>query len=251
MEPAYDAIGRTYGATRVPDPRIAAQLHAALGDARSVVNVGAGTGAYEPPETVLAVEPSAVMLAQRPPGAAPAVQAGAEAIPLADDAVDAALAVLTIHHWSDLAAGVAELCRVARRRVVVLTWDAAPFSEFWFMREYLPEEVRRADAARAVPMATLVALLGGPGRVRITPVPVPHDCTDGFAAAYWRRPEAYLEGAVRAGISTFALADEATIAPGLARLAADLASGAWHARHAGLLGRDEIDAGYRLVVADM
>ena len=128
---AYDAIGRTYAATRVPDPRIAARLHAALGDAASVVNVGAGTGAYEPPQTVLAVEPSAVMLAQREPGAAPAVQASAEALPLADASVDAALAVLTIHHWRDLEAGIAELRRVARRRVVVLTWDKDVTSDFW------------------------------------------------------------------------------------------------------------------------
>lgn len=246
----YDDIGRSYASTRVPDPRIAAQLHRALGDAESVVNVGAGTGAYEPASTVLAVEPSATMLAQRPPGAAPAVQATAEAIPLADDAVDAALAVLTVHHWSSLETGLAELRRVARRRVVVLTWDAEVCREFWLLREYQPE-ASAFDDARAVPVERLVRLLGGPERVRVAPVPVPHDCTDGFAAAFWRRPEAYLDPVVRAGMSVLAQPGEAVTAPGTARLAADLASGAWRERHADLLELDELDCGYRLLVAEL
>jgi SAM-dependent methyltransferase len=242
----YDAIGRTYAATRRADPRIAERIGAALGGARSVVNVGAGTGSYEPARTVLAVEPSAVMIAQRPAGAAPAVQARAEALPLADGAAEAVMAVLTVHHWADLAAGVAELRRVARRRVVVLTWDHRVFESFWLVREYLPE-VAAFDATRAVPVDHLARLLGG---ARVEPVPVPHDCVDGFGAAYWRRPAAYLDPVVRAGISMLAQPGEAVVRPGLDRLAADLAAGRWHDRHADLLAREEFDAGYRLLVAD-
>ncbi|WBB64149.1 methyltransferase domain-containing protein [Streptomyces sp. WMMC500] len=243
----YDTIGTTYATTRRPDPRIAARLHAALGDAADVVNVGAGTGSYEPAHTVLAVEPSPVMLAQRPPGSAPAVRGVAERLPLRDDAADAALAVLTLHHWTDPAAGIAELRRVARRRVVILTWDQRVFRErFWLVREYLPEAAD-FDDTRATPVDRLAALLGG---ARVEPVPVPHDCTDGFAAAYWRRPHAYLDPRVRAAISLLAQTGEAALAPGLAALAADLSTGRWQHRHAGLLPRDSLDAGYRLLTAD-
>jgi SAM-dependent methyltransferase len=245
----YDTLGATYARTRRPDPRIAARIHAALGDGiADVLDVGAGTGSYEPPETVLAVEPSRIMLDQRPPGAAPGVQAVAERLPLRDDAVDAVMAVLTVHHWSDLEAGIRELRRVARRRVVVLTWDQDVFCErFWLVREYLPEAAA-FDDTRAVPAGRLAALLGG---ARQETVPVPHDCTDGFAAAYWRRPHAYLDPRVRAGISLLAQTGEDVIAPGLARLADDLASGRWHTRHAGLLTLDAFDVGYRLLVADL
>jgi SAM-dependent methyltransferase len=243
----YDTIGATYTATRRPDPRIAAQIHAALGDAETVINVGAGTGSYEPPQTVLAVEPSAVMIAQRPVGAAPAIQAAAESIPLGDDAADAAMALLTVHHWTDLEAGVAEMRRIARRRIVVLTWDQSVTRETWLLSEYLPEAAA-LDDARAIPVDRLAALLGA---TRIEPVPIPHDCTDGFAVAYWRRPEAYLDPVVRAGISMLAQTGEAAIAPGLSRLAADLSNGRWHDRHADLLSLDETDVGYRLLVAEL
>ncbi|AKH83867.1 MerR family transcriptional regulator [Streptomyces sp. CNQ-509] len=243
----YDTLGTTYATTRQPDPRIAARIHAALGEAMDVVNVGAGTGSYEPPHTVLAVEPSPVMLAQRPPGSALAVRAVAERLPLRDDAADAVLAVLTVHHWTDLAAGIAELCRVARRRVVILTWDQQVFrDQFWLVREYLPEAAA-LDDTRATPIDHLATLLGG---ARQETVAVPHDCTDGFAAAYWRRPHAYLDPRVRAGISLLAQSGEATLAPGLAALAADLTTGRWQRRHADLLTRDTIDVGYRLLVAD-
>jgi SAM-dependent methyltransferase len=243
----YDSLGTTYGLTRRPDPRIAARIHAALGDATDVVNVGAGTGSYEPACTVLAVEPSRVMVGQRPPGSAPAVRAVAERLPLRDGAADTVMALLTVHHWSDPAAGVAELCRVARRRIVVLTWDQEVFRErFWLVREYLPE-VAVFDDARALPVDRLTAWLGG---ARLEPVPVPYDCTDGFGAAFWRRPRAYLDPRVRAGISLLAQTGEDVLAPGLARLAADLSSGRWHARHADLLARDSVDVGYRLLVAE-
>ncbi|MFI2201675.1 class I SAM-dependent methyltransferase [Streptomyces sp. NPDC020192] len=243
----YDALGATYARTRRPDPRIAAQIHAALGNATDVINVGAGTGSYEPQRTALAVEPSRVMIAQRPPGSAPAVRAVAEHLPLRDDAADAVMALLTVHHWSDLAAGVGELRRVARRRVVILTWDQHIFRErFWLVRDYLPQAAA-FDDTRATPTGRLVDLLGG---ARQEPVRIPHDCLDGFGAAYWRRPDAYLDPRVRAGISMLAQTGEEAIAPGLARLAEDLATGRWHTRHAELLTLDSIDVGYRLLVAD-
>ncbi|MFE6092236.1 methyltransferase domain-containing protein [Streptomyces massasporeus] len=244
----YDTLGATYGLTRRPDPRIAARIHAALGNAADVINVGAGTGSYEPAQTVLAVEPSHVMLRQRPPRSAPAVCAVAERLPLRDDAADAVMALLTVHHWSDLAAGVAELRRVARRRVVVLTWDQQIFRErFWLVRDYLPQAAA-FDDTRAVPTDLLAELLGGAQQL---PVLVPHDCTDGFGAAYWRRPHAYLDPQVRAGISMLAQTGEDLLAPGLAALADDLATRRWHDRHAELLALDAIDVGYRLLVTDV
>ncbi|MBE1486701.1 class I SAM-dependent methyltransferase [Plantactinospora soyae] len=243
----YDSIGTTYSGTRQPDPRVAAQIVAALGAARTVVNVGAGTGSYEPPQTVLAVEPSAVMIAQRPVGSAPVVQAVAESIPIEDDYADAAMALLTVHHWTDLEAGIAELRRIARRRIVVLTWDQAVTRRFWLLSEYLPEAAA-FDDTRAVPVDRLAALLGN---ARVEQVPVPHDCTDGFGVAYWRRPEAYLDPAVRAGMSMLAQLGDEVLRSGLERLAADLSSGRWHERHADLLELDVFDGGYRLVVADL
>jgi SAM-dependent methyltransferase len=240
----YDTLGVGYRGTRRPDPRIAARVAAALGDAASVVNVGAGAGSYETPATILAVEPSAVMIAQRPAGAAPVVRARAEALPVAGGAADAAMALLTVHHWGDLAAGVAELRRVARRRVVVLTWDQRVFRDFW-LAGYLPESLAMEDR-RAVPIDRLVELLGG---ARVETVPVPHDCVDGFAAAFWRRPAAYLDPGVRAGMSLFGQSAPDDVARGLVRLADDLTSGAWAARHRDLLDAPDYDAGYRLLIA--
>jgi SAM-dependent methyltransferase len=234
----------TYSASRRADPRIAAHVRAALGDARSVVNVGAGAGSYEPEDLeVIAVEPSPGMIAQR---SSPAIEGLAEALPLADDCADAAMAVLTVHHWSDLAAGLREMRRVARRRVVVLHFDVAVAARFWLVEEYLPEI---AEQERDFPTpADIVALLDAPAEV--LPVPVPHDCTDGFLGAYWRRPAAYLDPVARAAISSFtALGDGAV--PGLERLRADLESGAWEERHADLLDREALDIGYRLVVASL
>ncbi|MFF0139449.1 methyltransferase domain-containing protein [Streptomyces sp. NPDC005227] len=243
----YDTLGATYGRTRQPDPRIAAQIHAALGNALDVINVGAGTGSYEPARTVLAVEPSHIMLAQRPPGAAPAVCAVAEALPLRDNAADTVMALLTVHHWSDVTAGVAELRRIARRRIVILTWDQQVFREqFWLVRDYLPQAAA-FDDTRAIPTERLAELLGG---AREEAVPVPHDCTDGFGAAYWRRPRAYLDPQVRAGISMFAQTGEGALAPGLAALTDDLVTGRWHERYADLLTLDTVDVGYRLLVTD-
>ncbi|MER7001305.1 methyltransferase domain-containing protein [Streptomyces sp. NPDC000410] len=188
------------------------------------------------------------MIAQRPAGSARALQASAESLPLADDSADAAMALLTVHHWTDLEAGVGELLRIARRRVVILTWDQTIFCKFWLLDEYLPEAAA-FDDTRAVAIDRLIALVGGAARIET--VPVPHDCTDGFGGAFWRRPEAYLDPEVRAGISMLAQTGEEVLRPGLARLSDDLASGLWHTRHAGLLNRETLDIGYRLVIADL
>jgi SAM-dependent methyltransferase len=245
MAARYDRIGRTYATTRGTDPRIAARIWAALGDARTVVNVGAGAGSYEPADRdVTAVEPSAVMIAQRPPDAAPAVQASAEALPFADASFDAAMAVLTIHHWSDFPGGAAELRRVARDRVVVLSWDPTYAGRFWLSAEYFPETWQRDDVANFPSLAEQAAAFGD---AEIEVVPVPWDCHDGFFSSFWRRPEAYLDPAVRAGISVLAKRSEQELAEGLARLRADLESGTWARRHADLLERDELDLGYRLL----
>jgi SAM-dependent methyltransferase len=216
-------------------------VRAALGDVRTVVNVGAGTGSYEPPDLeVCAVEPSAVMRAQRPAGAAPCVDARAEALPFADGAFDAAMAVLSDHHWHDRAAGLAELRRVARRRVVVVQWDQSLADALWIARDYLPA------LAGGPPLATVMAPLGAP---RLLPLPVPGDCRDGFLLAFWRRPEALLDPAVRANISVFALLGAAAEMAFAARLERDLADGIWATRNPGLRELEELDVGLRLVVA--
>jgi SAM-dependent methyltransferase len=245
LDAAYDTLGRGYAATRKADPRIAGLLHAAIGDARTVVNVGAGTGNYEPRDRwVLAVEPSSTMIGQRPPDAAPVIRASAERLPLADGTVDAALATLTIHHWADWRAGVGEMLRVARRRVVIWTFDPDALESLWLARDYLPETIA-VERARTPAIADLVAALGGDARVE--PVPIPRDCRDGVAAAFYARPERYLDPVVRAGMSSFAGLEDA---PGLTRLAADLQSGAWDERYGDQRHLPELDAGYRLVVAE-
>jgi SAM-dependent methyltransferase len=242
----YDRIGATYARTRRPDQRIEQQIAQALGEARTVVNVGAGSGAYEPRDRdVLAVEPSAVMLAQRAPGAARAVQAAAEALPFADGSFDAALAVPTMHHWSDWRGGVAEMRRVAPKRRVMLTFDPAYIAKYWLVRDYLPQ-IAVQDEQRFPPLATVAEALGG---AEIVPVPIAHDCTDGFLCAWWKRPLAYLDGGVRANISSFASLDPTVLADALARLERDVADATWAERNAELLAQDEADFGYRLLVA--
>jgi SAM-dependent methyltransferase len=206
------------------------------------VNVGAGAGSYEPAgRDVLAVEPSEAMIAQRPASAAPVVRAYAEALPFSDDSFDAALAVLSDHHWADRCAGLRELRRVAHR-AVVFTFDPAYADAFWLVPEYLP-------AFRALPGMSIEELSACLGGAAIVPVPVPADCRDGFFGAFWRRPEAYLDPRVRAGISVFAQVSAADVDACVCALRADLESGAWHERHADLLDLDELDLGYRLLVS--
>jgi SAM-dependent methyltransferase len=238
----YDRIGRTYTATRQEEPRLRAALHAALGDARTVLNVGAGTGAYEPSDRqVLAVEPSAVMRAQRPPGAAPAIDARAEALPFADGSFDAAMAVLSDHHWDDRAGGLRELRRVAAR-AVVFTWDPAYVDAFWLTRDYLP-------GFRQLPGMSIEEVSEQLGGARVERVPLAADWRDGFLMAFWRRPEAYLDETVRAGISVFGRLSEAEVSEFVDALRRDLGSGAWARRNAALLELEELDLGYRLVIS--
>jgi len=239
----YDTIGRGYASLRVPDPRIGAQIERALGDARRICNVGAGAGSYEPLDRqVVAVEPSRAMIAQR--AKRRVVRARAEALPFADRSFDAATAFLTVHHWQDVAAGIAELKRIAPLRVI-FTFDPTRVVDLWLVRDYLPE-VQQLDRSRAPTLERLVELLGG---AEVSTVPIPWDCSDGFQGAYWRRPERYLDPAVRASISTFAMLPAAVVERGMARLAVDLASGAWAARNAQLLQRDDLDLAYRLIVS--
>ena len=242
----HDRIGRTYSASRQPDARIAAQILAALGDAATVVNVGAGSGSYEPHDgrSVVAVEPSAIMRAQRPADAASCIAAVAGALPFDDHAFDAAMTVLSIHHWPDQRAGLDELLRVAGRQVV-LTFDPSFHARFWLVRDYLPESMDLPGSLPMTPQAIAEHL--GDGQVQT--VPVPTDCADGFFWAFWKRPEAYLDPQVRAGISGIAQLPAALVSERMDRLAADLASGAWYDRNAELLDHDEVDGGYRLVVA--
>lgn len=244
----YDTIGRGYAARRREDARIAAAIWAALGDAASVVNVGAGTGSYEPGDReVLAVEPSEVMIAQRPAGAARCVRGAAETLPVATGTADAAMAILSVHHWTDVERGLREMARVARKRVVVLTWvpDAPPF---WLTEEYFPEIAAhdRTIFPSSGELKTLVERVVG--QARLTVVPIPHDCADGMLGAYWRRPAAYLDAAVRGGISSFARIDASA---GLIKLRADLQSGRWKERNGALLAQEALDLGYRLVSCEI
>jgi len=239
----YDTLGRAYSARRHGDPRIAAAIRAALGSAASVLNVGAGTGSYEPTDrAVIALEPSRVMIAQRPPGAAPAICGVAEQLPFRDAQFDAVLGILTLHHWTDQRRGLAECRRVARDHVVLLTWDPT-CNDYWFIREYFPE-FQALDVSRFATFAELSAMMGP---IEMHDVPIPADCTDGFLGAYWRRPNAYLDPVVRSGISS--LHDVGDDDPRLVRLRRDIESGAWADRHADLLARTTFDIGYRIVVA--
>ncbi len=243
MPAKYDTIGIHYAELRKPDPRIAKIIVEALGTAETVLNVGAGTGSYEPADrTVTAVEPSEVMIRKRAPDAAKAIQASAGDLPFEDKSFDAAMAILTIHHWPDKEAGLREIRRVTRGPIVLLTFD--PAHRPW-LTDYLPE-LAALDETQMPTMSDYAKWLGP---VKITPVPVPHDCSDGFLYAYWRRPAAYFDPKIRSGSSAFwALGDAAEA--GLERLRRDLENGAWARRYAELLTREEYDAGYRLVVAE-
>jgi SAM-dependent methyltransferase len=241
----YDTIGATYTVTRRTDPRIAARIWAALGDARTVLNVGAGTGSYEPPDRhVLAVEPSALMRAQRRPDAAPCVAGAAENLPFGDQSFDAAMAICTVHHWQDPIAGLREMQRVARRMVVFL-FDTSDPSQFWLTRDYLPE----FSALRSCAVLASLNQLAGAIGARTEPVPIPWDCADGFFEAYWRRPEAYLDEAVRRGVSVWAGVGPDAERRAVHSLHADLTSGRWAERNRDIADLEAVELGARLLIA--
>jgi SAM-dependent methyltransferase len=241
----YDTHGHGYAVQRRTDPRVAAYVHAALGEARTVVNVGAGAGSYEPDDRyVVAVEPSAAMRAQRPAGAVPAIDATAERLPFDDDSFDAAMAMVTVHQWSDLARGLRELRRVATGPVVVLTFDGDALDLLW-LAEYVPEIIA-VERRRFPPIETVRSLIGRSSEV--IPVPIPADCVDGFAEAYYARPERFLDPRVRASQSAWGFVDDADEARGVDRLRDDLASGAWDARYGMLRDQPEFVGSLRLIV---
>jgi len=241
----YDSIGPTYSATRCTEPRIAAQVWAALGDARTVLNVGAGTGSYEPPDRdVTAVEPSGLMRGQRPAGAAPCIAAAAESLPFDDQSFDAAMAIATVHHWQDPIAGLREMRRVAQR-VVVFTHDTSDIGwrrRFWLSRDYLPEV---ADLLVGRPSLTELANAIG---ARTEPVLIPWDCADGFFEAYWRRPEAYLHEHVRRGISAWSRVGPHAEQRAVHSLHNDLESGRWAERNRDIVNLDAAELGLRLLI---
>jgi SAM-dependent methyltransferase len=243
----YDSIGHGYARSRRPDDRLTTRLQERLGDARSVVNVGAGTGNYEPVDrSVVAVEPSAVMIAQRPPGAAPAVQAPAEALPFGRGSFDAAMAISTVHHWHDLARGLAEMARVAPRRIVYFS-EAARLGRHWLIDDYFPEIVDMPTNRSAPGADTVADLLGGTATIDV--FEVPRDFSDG-AGAFWGRPERYCDPAVQASLSMFTLLDRAVVERGTDRLRDDLRSGRWDERHGHLRTEPTMDVGYRIVTSE-
>jgi SAM-dependent methyltransferase len=241
----YDDIGVGYVNYRRPDPRIAAAIMRALGDLAPVVNVGAGTGSYEPEDRpVVAVEPSLTMIRQRRDRTVPVVRASAMNLPFDDDAFAAALAVLTIHHWPDRARGLSELARVTRHRLVFLTYDPAA-EGFWLVNDYFPE-IKEFDRRHMPPLEEFRRV----GRsAEVNPLPIPHDCSDGFLGAYWRRPSAYLDPGVRGSISAFSKLSD--VDAGLSRLRSDLADGTWERRHGHLSSLTALDLGYRLIVVNL
>jgi SAM-dependent methyltransferase len=242
----YDTIGATYTVTRRTEPRIAARISAGLGDARTVLNVGAGTGSYEPADRdVTAVEPSAVMRAQRPVGKAPCLAASAESLPFEDQSFDAAMAVSTLHHWQDPIAGLREMRRVARR-VVVFTFDNSETGwhrRFWLTRDYLPEVPELLAGFPS--LAELADAIGA----RTEPVLIPWDCADGFFEAYWRRPAAYLDENVRRGVSIWSKVGPVSEQRAVRSLGDDLASGRWGRRNRDIVDLEAAELGLRLLIA--
>jgi SAM-dependent methyltransferase len=246
--PRYESIGHGYAQVRREDPRLYARIRAALGDARTVVNVGAGAGSYEPRDLhVVAIEPSDVMAAQRPRELAPAIRGSAGALPLRDGSVDAALAILTLHHWDEAReAGVRELRRVARERVVIVTFDAEVWSRVWLVAEYLPE-LGALDRAVFPPPRQIAGWLGG--SVAIEPLPLSRDTPDWMLGSYWAHPERVLDAQARAATSGFARMEAAVVERVVNAVGRDLSDGSWDARHGALRGLDELDVGLRLIVA--
>ncbi|HXC24041.1 MAG TPA: methyltransferase domain-containing protein [Solirubrobacteraceae bacterium] len=246
---AREQVAQEPPAIRQADARIFRQIHRALGDARSVANVGAGAAEYEPDDRwVLAIEPSAGIVARPAPRLTTPIVGPAESLPIPSNSIDAAMACLTLHQWADWRIGVQELRRVARKRVVIFTYDPTYAERFWLLRDYLPA-LGRLHSRRFPRIEEQCAATGD--EVRVEPVPIPRDCHDGLLAAHWRRPSAYLKERVRAAIPTFSLPDAAQLLDGLDELAEDLRSGRWEQRNAEILGREQLDLGYRLLVTEL
>ena len=241
----YDAISTSYVETRRADPRIEEQICRAVGSAPSVVNIGAGTGNYEPTHRqVTAVEPSRKMIAGRPHGSAPVIQAAAEHLSFPSGAFDAAMAVLTVHHWADWRQGLSEMRRVAAKQVILL-FEPGMIDRFWAMSDgYWPEAFQLPSEQEAIGTSQVATVLDV---VNVETVPIPIDCTDGFGAAFWGRPEAYLDPRIQQGMSWLAQLPPRVRAHGAARLEADLQSGRWDRRHGHLRHLDYLDVGYRLI----
>ncbi len=244
-EAAYDRIGLGYSAVRQPEPRIADRLEAALGDAATVLNVGAGAGSYEPRDRgVTAVEPSREMTAQRPPDSAPVIPGVAESLPFGDASFDAAMAIIAVHHWTDMRAGLAEMVRVARDRVIVLTFDPTPVDGMWF-QDYFPG----ALDYHAKAMPPIAELTGALPNASVEAVPVPSSCADGFFLGIWDRPEMHLDPSVRRASSVWHAMPEEEVELGVERLRTDLESGRWDELHGHLRTQPELDVGLRLITA--
>jgi SAM-dependent methyltransferase len=237
----YERLGQTYHQARRADPRIADQLAVAIGDPRTVVNVGAGTGSYEPTGChVIAVEPAAAMRAQRPMTAAPCIAASAEALPFGDKSVDVAMGVYTDFHWADRARGIAEMSRVARHSVVLLTVDSETADSYWLIRDYFPE-----GRDLFAPVSDLLAMLPG---ATAQPVMIPADCHDGFVQAFWKRPHALLDREVRSSMALFGRLPSRDVDHRMQRLRSDLEDGTWEERNQALVGAASADLAHRLVV---
>jgi hypothetical protein len=245
---SYDRIGVGYAAHRRGDQRIAARIHGALGEARTVINVGAGAGSYEPADReVTAVEPSAEMISQRPADSAPVVQASAESLPFGDDSFDAAMGVLTAHHWADLSAGLNEMQRVARLRIVMVAFDPEALEELWITADYFPAmlALKRPSGAGSRELAAALPM------TTTSPLPVPRDCRDHFFAALWARPELLFDEEIMRSMWVWQGIPEEARRSGRERLAADLESGAWERRYGHLREETELDVGLRLVVSEL
>ena len=241
MSRLYEQLGESYESTRRPDRRIARYVQEAIGDARSVINVGAGTGSYEPGDRyVVAIEPARAMRERRPASAAPCIDAGAEALPFDDASVDLAMGIYTDFHWADRLQGIAEMIRVVRSTVVLLTVDSETADSYWLIRDYFPSGVNVF-----APLRELLAAF--PDEAEVLPVPIPDDCRDGFVQAFWKRPHDLLDPATRSSMALFAHLGRDELDAGLEQLAADLRDGTWHERNAGLLRQREADLGHRLV----
>lgn len=245
MDPIYDKIGITYSVTRCTDPKIAQQLYAELVGATRIVNIGAGTGSYEPEHVdLVAVEPSAKMIAQRKADAYPVEQAFAEELPFGDNSFSHAMTVLSMHHWTDRPRAFQEINRVTTEKFVAITWD--PHAEpFWLTRDYFPE-IHEADHRIFPDLAELSQYFDD---VVMRPLQIPSDCQDGFFAAFWKRPDVYLRPEVRQAMSPFAKIEN--LAEGLQKLEQDLTSGQWAAKNAAILHASTLDVGYRIITAKM